>query len=153
MHLQANHESSFIQERTLDCYEAAGCWVCSLIGSVRLSGSERELLDWQCFPTVGPGVVRPGIPGLFLAFGDCPVIVVPLVFPQVKVEQQLGGGEDIEAWQDKRLPMVSLRFRDSGQAGRQHPGVSCGRMMACTGLGHRLQYALSDRLQYQLGMG
>lgn len=78
-------------------------------------------------------------------FGTVLWLLFLLFFPQVKVEQQLGGGEDIEAREDKWLPMVSLRFWDSGQAGRQHPGVSCGQVMASTSLGRHSVSAVTTR--------
>lgn len=37
-------------------------------------------------------------PGLFLSSLMLFVIIPPLFFPKVKVEQQLGGWEDFEAW-------------------------------------------------------
>lgn len=61
----------------------------------------ENLRGWD-LGTVTARVVRLGDPGCTWAVWNCLVLVLPPLFPpQVEVEQQLGGGEDIQAREDK----------------------------------------------------
>lgn len=62
-----------------------------------LVGLSREYLGWY-FASASPRVVRPGNPGLLIGNLGLLCIVLPLVFSQVKVEQQLWGRKDVKAW-------------------------------------------------------